>query len=197
MKRTLITVAVAGTLVAAGGVAYAAIPSSSGVIKGCYDSGGNLKVVDEAKPCPKGYTVLTWNQAGQPGTPGAEGADGADGVNGINGTDGADGAPGADGADGVSGYEIVSLTRLISTGEVMNYPHTVWCPTGKKAIGGGGSAVVNRPTGITVPSIMGSIPAINSNGQAWTIFYGMGNGTLFEPGDDLNSKTYAICADVG
>ena len=32
-----------------------------GVIQGCYDSGGNVKVV-AALPCPKGYTALQWNQ---------------------------------------------------------------------------------------------------------------------------------------
>jgi len=29
-------------------------PGPSGVISGCYDSGGNLKIVDSSAPCPKG-----------------------------------------------------------------------------------------------------------------------------------------------
>jgi hypothetical protein len=45
----------------AGGIAWAAIPGDGGVIQGCYDSGGNLKVVS-APPCPKGYTPLAWNE---------------------------------------------------------------------------------------------------------------------------------------
>lgn len=73
-KRDVVAVA-AGALAAsalAGGVAWAAIPDSSGVIQGCYSNGGNLKVVSEP-PCPKGYTSLPWNQQGPKGDPGANG----------------------------------------------------------------------------------------------------------------------------
>jgi hypothetical protein len=59
-----------------GGIAWAAIPGTpGGVIQGCYDSGGNVKVV-EALPCPSKYTPFQWNQQGLAGT------------NGINGTNG-------------------------------------------------------------------------------------------------------------
>ena len=51
-------VAVAALGVALGGVAYAAIPNDSGVIYGCYDSGGNLKVIQSGQSCGKGYTSL-------------------------------------------------------------------------------------------------------------------------------------------
>jgi hypothetical protein len=54
------------------GVAWAAIPDSDGVIQGCYNSGGNIKVVSEL-PCPKGYTSLPWNQQGPKGDPGTDG----------------------------------------------------------------------------------------------------------------------------
>jgi hypothetical protein len=73
-KRDLVAAA-AGALAAsalAGGVAWAAIPDSDGVIQGCYNSGGNLKVVPEL-PCPKGWTSLPWNQQGPKGVPGADG----------------------------------------------------------------------------------------------------------------------------
>jgi hypothetical protein len=63
----------------AGSVALAAIPGPGGVIQGCYDSGGNLKVV-EALSCPKNYTALRWNQQGIQGLPGADGEDGTDGT---------------------------------------------------------------------------------------------------------------------
>lgn len=56
----------------AGGVAWATIPDSGGVIQGCYNNGGNLKVVSEL-PCPKGYTSLPWNQQGPKGDPGTDG----------------------------------------------------------------------------------------------------------------------------
>jgi len=65
--------AVCGCLLA-GGVAWATI-GSGGVIQGCYDSGGNLKVVN-ALPCPKGYTGLQWNQQGPAGKDGAPGVSG-------------------------------------------------------------------------------------------------------------------------
>jgi uncharacterized protein YjbI with pentapeptide repeats len=60
-------------LLLTGGIAWAAIPGADGVILGCYDSGGNLKVV-AALPCPKGYKSLPWNQEGPAGTDGARGA---------------------------------------------------------------------------------------------------------------------------
>ena len=73
-KRDFVAAA-AGALAAsalAGGVAWAAIPDSGGVIQGCFNNGGNLKVVDEL-PCPKGWTSLPWNQQGPKGDPGTDG----------------------------------------------------------------------------------------------------------------------------
>jgi hypothetical protein len=78
MKRRDLIAAAAGAIAAtvlAGGVAWAAIPGPSGVIQGCYDSGGNVKVV-EALTCPRNYTPFQWNAQGPPGTHGADGADG-------------------------------------------------------------------------------------------------------------------------
>jgi hypothetical protein len=98
-KRDAVAALVGGTIaiVLAGGVAWAAI-GDGGVIQGCYDSGGNVKVV-AALPCPKGYSPLQWNQQGPKGDPGPQGPPGANGTNGQNG---APGEPGQDGADGVS-----------------------------------------------------------------------------------------------
>jgi hypothetical protein len=92
-RRKLIAAAVGAvvTTIAAGGVAWAAI-GDGGVIQGCYDSGGNVKVV-AALPCPKGYTALSWNQKGDPGPKGDAGA---------KGDPGPAGQPGAAGANGVS-----------------------------------------------------------------------------------------------
>ena len=72
--RRLVPLALLGTLLVAGGVAYATI-GDGGVINGCYDSGGNLKIVS-APPCPKGYTALSWNQQGPSGPAGAKGEKG-------------------------------------------------------------------------------------------------------------------------
>ncbi|HXY17678.1 MAG TPA: hypothetical protein VEH79_05890 [Gaiellaceae bacterium] len=60
-------IAILGVSLLAVGITYAAgrIPGANGVIQGCYDSGGNLKVV-ASLPCPKRYTPLAWNQLGPP-----------------------------------------------------------------------------------------------------------------------------------
>jgi hypothetical protein len=70
-RRNLIAVAAGAVLVTvvAGGFAWATIPAGNGVIQGCYDGGGSVKVV-EALPCPRGYTPFQWNQPGPPGPPG-------------------------------------------------------------------------------------------------------------------------------
>src|SRR5262245_575265 len=97
IRRRDLVAAVTGGAVAimlAGGVAWAAI-GDGGVIQGCYDSGGNVKVVS-ALPCPKGYTPFQWNQQGLKGDPGPQGPPG------TNGQNGAPGDPGKDGHDGVS-----------------------------------------------------------------------------------------------
>lgn len=75
MRRRDLLAATAGAIAAtalAGGIAWAAIPGDGGVIQGCYDSGGNLKVVS-ALPCPKGYTALAWSQRGSKGDKGETG----------------------------------------------------------------------------------------------------------------------------
>jgi hypothetical protein len=80
-------VAVVGALlvgVCAAGIAYAAIPGPDGVIQGCYDTGGNVKVVD-ALPCPKGYTPFAWNQQGPAGGTGPTGSQGPKGDTGDPG----------------------------------------------------------------------------------------------------------------
>lgn len=65
-----------------GGIAYATIPDSSGVIHACYspngakgNNGAELRIVDsDEASCNKNQVEVTWNETGPPG------ADGADGV---------------------------------------------------------------------------------------------------------------------
>jgi hypothetical protein len=117
MKRRDLVAAAAGAAVAtvlAGGVAWAAIPGPGGVIQGCYDSGGNVKVV-EALPCPRSYTPFEWNQTGpkgpsgekgdkgDTGPPGAQGAQGERGPQGIQGIPGQEGERGPQGIQGPPG----------------------------------------------------------------------------------------------
>jgi hypothetical protein len=86
-KLVLLVGASAGAVITAlvGGIGLAAIPGPGGVIQGCYDSGGNVKVV-EALPCPRNYTPFQWNQQGEPGAQGEPGQPGPPGASGADGT---------------------------------------------------------------------------------------------------------------
>jgi hypothetical protein len=75
MRSRLIAVMVVGLLLV-GGIAWAAIPDSSGVIHGCYKlSNGSVIVIDSeaGQTCPSGYAALNWNQTGPVGPPGLSG----------------------------------------------------------------------------------------------------------------------------
>jgi hypothetical protein len=107
VKRIAITGAAALTLVAGGTAADASIPASpvdgSGVIHGCYDSGGNVKVINVSATCPKGYTSLNWSQTGPQGATGPQGPQGPQGATGAQGPAGPAGATGAKGDTGPQG----------------------------------------------------------------------------------------------
>lgn len=68
-----------------GGIAYANIPDSSGVIHGCYKKSsanqGTLRVVDSEKgqTCSSNESSVNWNQTGPPGPPGQQGQQGPPG----------------------------------------------------------------------------------------------------------------------
>ncbi len=84
-RGSILIGAVFGALATAllGGIAWAAIPTTpGGVIQGCYDSGGNVKVVETGQPCPPKYTPFQWNQQGIQGVPGKDGTNGTNGTNG-------------------------------------------------------------------------------------------------------------------
>jgi hypothetical protein len=99
--RRSVRVAGAAAVVAvvAAGVAYAAggIPGPNGTIQGCYDGGGNVKVV-ASLPCPKGFTALSWSQQGPTGPTGPQGPQGQPGANGATGATGPQGPQGASGS---------------------------------------------------------------------------------------------------
>jgi hypothetical protein len=78
----LVLAGVAAAAVLVGGTAYGAvssIPDAAGVVHGCYDSGGNVKVIDTSitASCPKGYSSLDWNQTGPAGKDGTDGTNAA------------------------------------------------------------------------------------------------------------------------
>jgi len=106
------TVAVLAGVVgmASAAAAFAMIPAADGVITGCYDNHGNLRVIDPShESCKNNETTLRWNQRGPVGPqgangiPGPTGATGPQGANGPAGPTGATGAPGTPGGQGPTG----------------------------------------------------------------------------------------------
>jgi len=76
--RTLTVALVAAAAAVAGGIAYASIPDSNGVIHGCYSlngangtNGTPLNIVNSANAsCSRGQQEVTWGQVGPQGQPG-------------------------------------------------------------------------------------------------------------------------------
>jgi hypothetical protein len=87
VRKIIITCAAALALVAGGTAAGAAIaqgPVSNGQVQGCYDSGGNLRVLLPGQTsCPKGWTALNWSQQGPAGPAGPQGPAGPPGGSNI------------------------------------------------------------------------------------------------------------------
>jgi hypothetical protein len=71
-RRSILIAAVTVAVLAIGGVAYATVVDSTGVIHGCVTNAGvngshALVVQDTGTSCPKGTSSLNWNQAGPGG----------------------------------------------------------------------------------------------------------------------------------
>lgn len=110
LRPVVIVAGVIGVILLVGGTAAGAAlasgPVSSGVIQGCYDSGGNLKVlVGTATACGKGYTALNWNQTGPQGPQGLQGLQGPQGPQGATGATGATGPSTA----GPAGLDVITV----------------------------------------------------------------------------------------
>lgn len=167
--------ALAGTALALGGVAYAAIPSVDGTIHACYsDHTGALRVVDgEAVGggrCADNETALAWNQAGPAGPPGAPGAPGPPGAQGSAGP-----------AGGLKGVRRVKHFGTFS--DATSKTVTVNCGAGEVATGGGHQLlgtyegrVITRsfPVGGTTPTawqVKARAPAAVGNWRvrAWVV----------------------------
>jgi hypothetical protein len=120
-RRTLVAAVATVALLAAGGIAYATIPDSAGVIHGCYQQAtGALRVIDSAtESCRSTEAALSWNQTGPPGPQGPAGP------------------AGPQGSPGLSGYEVVTQNTATDTSPYKLL--TVYCPPGKTLIGGGGA----------------------------------------------------------
>jgi hypothetical protein len=78
---------IVGALVAAGGIAYATVPDSSGVIHGCYQKNqGTLRVIDtgQSQTCSSSESPLNWSQTGPKGQQGPVGPTGPQGPSGSS-----------------------------------------------------------------------------------------------------------------
>jgi hypothetical protein len=129
-----------GVIIAAGGAtaALASIPSSSGVIHGCYGPAGFLRVTS-GTTCPSGQKTLSWNQTGPAGPPGPAGP-------GLSTTI----VEGSDSTAGVGSFETASVA----------------CPAAYPNAIGGGYVIDNTPqTAPTDYAVVFDMPA-NSN-QWW------------------------------
>ncbi len=101
-----LAVAVAALVLALGGVAWATIPDSGGVIHGCYSKAiGRLRVIDPSTSahCTALESPIQWNQTGPQGPQGLKGDTGATGPQGLKGDTGATGPQGLKGDTGATG----------------------------------------------------------------------------------------------
>lgn len=90
-RRRVSWTAAAGfaVVLAAAGIALAAIPDSSGVIHACYQTNkGTLRVVESATSCAASETSLDWNRTGPQGPQGPQGNPGPQGPQGDPGPQG-------------------------------------------------------------------------------------------------------------
>lgn len=140
--RTLVGFVVMVATLTAGGIAYATIPDSGGVIHGCYTKAsnstqpiGSLRVVDTGlgQSCGLNEVSLTWNQQG------VRGATGPAGPQGPTGAQGQPGAPGQKGPTGPSGtshgwghatggisLDLVGYVQVDSIGNLPAGRYQVW-----------------------------------------------------------------------
>lgn len=104
IRRRFLVIAAISALALMGGTTAFAVSTiinpvdSSGAIHGCYDTGGNLKVINATASCPAGWTALNWSQAGPAGKQGPAGPTGPAGLAGPAGSVGPSGPAGAVGA---------------------------------------------------------------------------------------------------
>src|ERR1700735_661728 len=119
-SRWFILGAVVGSVLV-GGVAFAAIPDSNGVINGCYQKNvGNLRVIDPSAgdSCRPSEVPISWSQIGPQGPQGQKGDTGDTGPAGPAGPAGPKGDTGATGPQGVPG-NLALAGKSCPSGEVV------------------------------------------------------------------------------
>jgi hypothetical protein len=174
-RRTTIIVTMVGLFLAlVGGVAYASIPDSNGVIHACRkNTDGSVRVIDTdlGQTCASGWTAFTWNQTGPQGPTGATGAQGPAG------------------ADGVSGLQTFEASGTANATSIKTL--AVACPNGKVALGGGVEVDPFVDMAIVASVPQGATGDGSDNASGW----------LAEvKNNDSNAQTvhvWVICAIVG
>jgi hypothetical protein len=195
LSATALVVAVLGTtpLGQAAGSRLAAIPpfsKTSGFARFAGDSTrlngrrsslagtpGTIPVVGKTGKLPASIGVV-----GPQGTAGPKGDKGLKGDKGEKGDKGPVGSAGAAGPPGISGYQL--LAGGTENDSVLFHTRTVYCPTGKKPLGGGGW--VNGVNG-GGPWLVANGPTPDGNG--WSV-------TSTRSAGSLAAVVYVICAFV-
>lgn len=221
-RRAVRVILAAGALLAlAGGIAYATVPGTDGVIHSCYSQSlGTWRPIDtQANPpqkCKSGETQLDFNQRGRLGPTGPVGPAGKDGVtvtstslvqgdsscaNGGSRFDSAsgttyacNGANGKDGAQGPPGPSGSSNYRVITAAgddTTSLSQATAHCPAATTAIGGGAEIA----GGIGAAVLFSSKPIPNGNGgYDWQA---IGVNPRLDVDLVFHVNAFAICATAG
>jgi hypothetical protein len=179
-QRRHVAVFVGVVALAVGGVAYATIPGSGGLVSGCYSKkDGTLRVIDSSTgQCKIGEAALNWNQTGPQGPKGDAGPAGPQGTQGPQGAQGPQGGNGPTGPQGPPGPS-TSFVHVI--GDQISVPQyetisiQVDCPDGMVVVGGGfdGSAGVDimHSIGVDAPVAGWNIKATTSETEEWVRGY--------------------------
>jgi hypothetical protein len=181
--------AVALLAVGVGGTFAASNPAT---LYACYDVYGNVRLSDKAMcQLPGGGRLTLINAAGVPGPVGPTGATG------LVGATGPTGATGPSGAAGVSGYEIVTEFWGEPRAGLFqrSYERSIYCPSGKVAVGGGAVGDVLAGLDQGPGSMFASVPT--DGGRGWRFVMGKFDGSWFFAGVQfLDWQGYVICVNL-
>jgi Collagen triple helix repeat (20 copies) len=185
----------AGVIGLVGGISGVALASGSDpttTIFACkLNSTGLVRIVAQGQDCFRHETPVQWNVQGPVGPVGPAGPQGPAGPAGVAGQVGPAGPQGPAGQNGVSGYEKVPQTQHVTLAKGDTTPQmTVQCPTGKKAVGGGGD-VVFPDGGLDAIPLFQSVPTGDGNG--WTVLFGPQIDPVTVKSVDVTVEAFAIC----
>jgi hypothetical protein len=178
---------------AAAGIAYAAIPSASGVISACYvPNVGLLRVIDAdaGKKCTRFEAPLAWNVQGPKGDKGNPGLQGIQGVPGPAGPKGDKGEPGLPGPAGSS-----TATFAFATGPQVFANAELFYQIVAKTVADGSWAVAATVNTTAVSLRFGDDDAITDlvcELRSGASVIGFAADRRFIPGDDLVKRSVSM-----